>query len=640
MCGVGGVIDLSGAPVDYRALGRMADAIAHRGPDDAGTWTDGAVGLANRRLAILDLDARGHMPMVRGQLTISYNGEIYNYRELRAELASLGHGFVTQTDTEVVLAAYDQWGADCVKRFNGMFAFALWDGRRSELFLARDRYGIKPLYIAHVGSLVLFGSEVKALLAHGALRSRLSPRHLVEYFTFQNIFSDGTLFGGVRLLPAGHHLTIPLSGGQPRECQYWDFDFVEPAGPVDERELEEELERLMRQAVERQLVSDAPVGAHLSGGLDSGSITAIAAASLPWMPTFTVGFDMRSASGMELTYDEREKAEAMSYLFRTEHFQAVLKAGDMERCMPGLVWHLEDLRVGQSYPNFYLSRLASKFVKVVLGGSGGDELFAGYPWRYYRAVVNRDQNDYIEKYYGFWHRLIPEHVMPNFFGRSVWKDASDASTMDIFRSVLAERGTPRSPSEYVNQSLYFEAKTFLHGLLVMEDKLSMAHSLESRLPFLDNDLVDFAMRVPARLKLRDLDRVVRHNENAPGPKSDQYFARTRDGKLLLRKAMGRYVPNDIADQVKQGFSGPDGSWFRGESIDYIERELLRGDAALYEFLNADSVRPLIRDHIEGRENRRLLLWSLMSFEHWCRLFLADQPFASEHGKPAALAAVG
>jgi asparagine synthase (glutamine-hydrolysing) len=639
MCGIAGVFDRSGAPVAADIVARMGEVIAHRGPDDAGEWAEGPVGLANRRLAILDLDDRGRMPMALGGLRITYNGELYNYQELRSELERDGHRFHTRTDTEVVLTAYAEWGERSVERFNGMFAFAIWDARNQELFLARDRYGIKPLYVAQVGSLVLFGSEVKSLLVHGALRARLSPRHLLEYFTFQNIFSDGTLFDGVRLLPPGHRLTIPRNGGTMREDSYWDFNFCEPSEAVDDREYEEELDRLFRQAVLRQLVSDVPVGAHLSGGMDSGSITAVAAAALPWLPTFTVGFDTRSASGLELGYDEREKAEAMSYLFQTEHFQAVLKAGDMERCMPPLVWHLEDLRVGQSYPNFYLSRLASRFVKVVLAGSGGDELFAGYPWRYYRAVVNNNHEQYIEKYYQFWHRLIPSELMPAFFAPSVWAEIRDVSTVDVFRGALPAGDAPTSPAEYVNQSLHLEAKTFLHGLLVVEDKLSMAHSLESRVPFLDNDLVDFAMRLPVRLKLRELDRVVELNENQPGPKTQQYFERTRDGKLLLRKTMHRYVSPDIADQVKQGFSGPDASWFRGDSIDYIRRTLLGGDAAIYEFLNPDGVLALVRDHIEGRENRRLLLWSLISFENWCRIFLSGSGTPSESAVAAAVSAL-
>jgi asparagine synthase (glutamine-hydrolysing) len=569
------------------------------------------------------------MPMARGGLQITYNGEIYNFRELRSELERHGHTFTTGTDTEVILASYAQWGQQCVERFNGMFAFALWDARRDELFLARDRYGIKPLYVARAGSVWLFGSEIKSLLAHGALRAQLSPRHLLEYFTFQNIFSDGTLFDGVRLLPAGHHLTLSGLGAPAREVRYWDFDFSEPAVESgDPREYAEELDRLFRQAVLRQLMADVPVGAHLSGGLDSGAITAVAAGALPWLPTFTVGFDMRSSIGMEAGFDEREKAEAMSYHFQTEHFQTVLKAGDMERCLPTLVWHLEDLRVGQSYPNFYLSRLASRFVKVVLGGAGGDELFAGYPWRYYRAVVNDNLGDYIEKYYGFWHRLVPTEEMPDFFSNEVWHDVRDISTFEVFRDALPGGAAPASPEEYVNHSLHLEAKTFMHGLLLVEDKLSMAHSLENRVPFLDNDLVDFALRVPVRMKLRELDRVVRLNENEPGCKIEKYFERTRDGKLLLREAMRRYVPEETAAQVKQGFSGPDASWFRGDSIEMIHRELLDKDAAMYEFLNPARVRALVSDHVEGRQNRRLLLWSLLCFENWCRIFLSGSTAAT------------
>jgi asparagine synthase (glutamine-hydrolysing) len=623
MCGIAGVLDRSGAPVPLEVLRRMGDVIAHRGPDDEGQFADGPVGLANRRLAIIDPTPAGHMPMASrsGRLVITYNGELYNFRELEAELERRGHAFRTGTDTEVVLAAYAEWGAACVDRFNGMFALAIWDREERSLFLARDRFGVKPLYYTEVGPLVVFGSEVKAILAHDAVRAELSPPHLLEYFTFQNIFTDGTLFKGIKLMQPGHRVTLRQSTTAVVPERYWEFSFEESHDGASPAEYEEELDRLFRQAVSRQLVADVPVGAHLSGGMDSGSITALAAQELPWMQTFTVGFDMTSSTGLELGNDERDKAETMSYLFKTEHYEAVLKAGDMERCMPALMWHLEDPRVGQSYPNFYVSRLASKFVKVALAGSGGDELFAGYPWRYYRAVVNDDFEHYIDKYYRFWHRLIPNAVLPKFFAPSVWSEVKDLRTIDLFRNVLPDRGAPQSPEEYVNHSLHLEAKTFLHGLFLVEDKLSMAHSLENRVPFMDNDLVDFATRLPVRQKLRDLETIVELNENEPGPKTLRYFQRTRDGKLILRRVMGRYVPETITNQVKQGFSGPDASWFRGDSIDYVKRELLSRDAAIYEFLDPNGVRPLVEDHIEGRENRRLLLWSLMSFEHWCRTFL-------------------
>jgi asparagine synthase (glutamine-hydrolysing) len=602
----------------------MGDVIAHRGPDGEGQHADGPVGLVNRRLAIIDPTPAGAMPMVSGEgrYWITYNGEVYNFADLRRQLEVAGYRFRSHTDTEVVLNAYAAWGPACVERFNGMFAFAIWDRERFELFLARDRFGVKPLYYADLPDTFLFGSEIKSMLEHGALRARVSAPHLLEYFTFQNIFTDGTLFADVRLLRPGHHVTVRADGGPARPRQYWDFDFREADdGRASDEEYEEELDRLFRQAVRRQLVSDVPVGAHLSGGMDSGSITALAAEALPYMNTFTVGFDMTSRMGMEVAADERVKAEAMSYQFRTEHYEVVLKSGDMERCLPSLVWHLEDPRVGQCYPNYYGARLAGKFVKVALSGSGGDELFAGYPWRYYRAVVNDGLDQYVEKYYAFWHRLVPNAVLHRLFAPDVWNEVRDLRTIDIFRDQFPDTAAPQSPEDYVNHSLYLEAKTFLPGLFVVEDKLSMAHSLESRVPFLDNDLVDFAQRVPVRLKLRDLEHVVKLDENTASPKNERYFERTRDGKLLLRRVMRRYVPEAITNQVKQGFSGPDASWFRGDSIDYVRKMVLNDESAMYEYLDPGVVRELVEDHIEGRANRRLLLWSLLTFEHWCQTFL-------------------
>jgi asparagine synthase (glutamine-hydrolysing) len=625
MCGIAAILTRPGELAHEGVLRLMGEAIAHRGPDDHGSHVDGPVGLASRRLSVIDVTPAGHQPMQTGdrRLTIVYNGELYNFRELREELVACGHDFRSHTDTEVVLLAYREWGRACVGRFNGMFACAIWDRDERSLFVARDRYGVKPLYWARAGDDLLLGSEIKCFLQHPAFRARLSPEHLLEYFTFQNLFTDGTLFDGVRMFPPGSHATLRPGDTEPRPTSYWDWDFAQPdsADELSDAEYREELDRLFRQAVNRQLVSDVPLGSHLSGGLDSGSLTAVAARSLPYLATFTVGFDMTSAGGLEMGADERAKSEAMSYVLKTEHFETVLKAGDMERCLPSLVWHLEDLRVGQSYPNWYVSRLASKFAKVVLSGSGGDELFAGYPWRYYRAVVNDDFDHYISKYYGFWNRLVPNRYMPGLFRPELWDRVKALRTIDIFREQFPGGEAPRSPEDYVNYSLCLEAKTFLHGLLLVEDKLSMAHSLESRVPFLDNDLVDFAMRMPVRLKLRDLGHVIQLDENEPGAKTERFFQRTRDGKLILRQVMARHVPETVTHRVKQGFSGPDASWFRGDSIGYVREMLLDPDAKLYEFLDPSGVRALVEQHLDGRENRRLLLWSLLSFEHWCRIFL-------------------
>jgi asparagine synthase (glutamine-hydrolysing) len=348
--------------------------------------------------------------------------------------------------------------------------------------------------------------------------------------------------------------------------------------------------------------------------MDSGSITAIAAKSYPYIKTFTCGFDLSSASGIELAFDERAKAEAMSYYFKTEHYEMVLKAGDMERVLPKLAWHLEEPRVGQSYPNYYAAHLASKVVKVVLSGAGGDELFGGYPWRYYRAAVNDNFEHYIDKYYLFWQRLIPNSQLKDVFA-PIWGDVAHVSTRDIFRDVFQRHKVDLdTPEDYINHSLYFEAKTFLHGLLVVEDKLSMAHGLESRVPFLDNDLVDFSMRCPVRLKLNNLAEVVRINENEPGNKPGKFYQKSRDGKQILRDVMKRYIPENVTRAHKQGFSAPDASWFKGESIDFVRSTLLDSRAHIYDLLDRSAVKTLVQQHLDGEQNRRLLIWSLLNLE--------------------------
>lgn len=620
MCGIAGLVRTDLEAVSPVVVQRMTDAIAHRGPDGSGHWCEGPVGLGHRRLAIIDLSPAGHQPMQSPdqRYLLTYNGEIYNFRELRTELEGLGRQFHSQTDSEVVLAALAEWGVGALARFNGMFAFALWDRHARRLTLARDRYGIKPLYYSLQGRQFAFASEQKALLAVPGIERRLDHAGLVEYFTFQNLFTDRTLLEQVRMLPAGHYAEFDLNRPEQglRCVRYWDFHFREPQGRVDAREYREELERLFGQAVNRQLISDVELGSYLSGGMDSGAISAIAARSYPYLKTFTCGFDLSSASGIELSFDERVKAEAMSARFKTEHYEMVLKAGDMERALPKLAWHLEEPRVGQSYPNYYAAKLASRFVKVVLSGAGGDELFGGYPWRYYRAADCVGFEQYVDRYLAFWQRLVDAKDMPRLFA-PVWDQVKHVDTREIFRDVFANHANAlESPEDYINHSLYFEAKTFLHGLLVVEDKLSMAHGLETRVPFLDNDLVDFATACPVRLKLNNLSEVLRVNENEPGDKQGKYFLKTNDGKQILRDLMRKYIPSDIADGVKQGFSAPDASWFKGESIDYVRRRLLEGSPKLYGLLDRATAARLVNEHLSGTENRRLFIWSLLNVECW------------------------
>jgi asparagine synthase (glutamine-hydrolysing) len=625
MCGVAGFLNLDGAPASPVILKAMTDAIRHRGPDGEGHFIDGTLGLGHRRLAILDLSPTGHQPILTpdNRYILSYNGEIYNFRELRLELEAHGYQFRSTGDSEVALYALAEWGEQALLRFNGMFALALWDREEQVLLLARDRYGIKPLYYSHARSVFAFGSEIKALLPQPAVGTSIDQEGLVEYLTFQNFFTDRTIFANVKLLPAGSILRVD-GRGQPQIRRYWDYSFRERTAPLPEKDAVVQLDYLFRQAVNRQLVSDVEVGAYLSGGMDSGAITAIASSEHPYIKSFTCGFDLSSASGMELSFDERAAAERMSYQFKTEHYEMVLKSGDMERVMQRLVWHLEEPRVGQSYPIFYAAKLAGKFVKVVLSGTGGDEIFAGYPWRYYHAVRNDDFKHYVTQYYDFWQRLIPDSRKAEIF-KPIWQHVSHVSTRDIFQNVLAaQHQQGLGPEDYINCSLYLEARTFLHGLLVVEDKMSMAHSLETRVPFLDNDLVDFATSLPVNQKLSSVAEFARFDESDISKKREQHFRRFRDGKMVLRKMMKNYVPQDIADGEKQGFSGPDGSWFKGDSIDYVRRLLYNRNARIYDYLDREAVQALVHEHLHGISNRRLLIWSLIYLENLMEIFTSQR----------------
>ncbi len=630
MCGIAGIMCMQRKSCNVEEnkmlIKRMTDSIAHRGPDGEGQvyLDDGHVFLGHRRLAIIDLSDAAKQPMhsLDGRYTMTYNGEIYNYRTLRVELEKKGYSFFSDSDTEVVLNAYAEWGVKSFEKLNGIFAFAIWDNYMKELLLVRDRYGTKPLYYADILGQLVFASEYKAILAHPDYQKKLNLYALKEYFTFQNIFSNVTFLKGIKILEAGSYLKVGYDDKNiPTAEVYWDYNFCESKENISKQEYEEELNRLFVQAVKRQLVCDVPVGSYLSGGIDSGSITAIASRYMQDLKTFTCGFDLHSASGMELLYDEREKAEYMSYKFKTEHYEMVLKAGDMERCMRKLVWHLEDPRVGQSYPNFYAAKLSSNFVKVVLAGSGGDELFAGYPWRYYRAVNCHSFDEYLENYFAYWQRLVKHDEMEAFFA-PVYDEIKDYSMEIVFRNVFDK--IPKrnlSPQQSVNYSLYLEAKTFLHGLLIVEDKLSMAHGLETRVPFLDNDLVDFAMRVPVGLKLSKLQDVEMLNENEYGNKTDKYFERNKDGKIILRNVMEQYIPKEISNGAKQGFSAPDASWFRGESIDYVHSIISNPNSLIYDYLNKKSVECMFRKHVSGEENKRLLIWSIISFNEWMNCFI-------------------
>jgi asparagine synthase (glutamine-hydrolysing) len=625
MCGIVGYLNRNGAPADARVIVAMRDALAHRGPDGQGLHLDGPLGFGHRRLSIIDLRAVANQPMHSpdGRWTIIFNGEIYNFRELRAELEQEGWNFRTLSDTEVLIAGCVVWGVRKLAfRIDGMAAFALWDSEEERLYLVRDRFGVKPLYLWRTPERLAFASEVKAFMAHPDFRVRVNESALREYFTFQNLFRPHTLFEGVEHLPAATILTIDRTG-EKRET-YWDYDFSH-SEPIDADAAVETLETLMKQAVERQLVADVPIGAYLSGGMDSGTLVALASAHVPRMQTFTAGFEMSRVYGAEASFDERRDAELMAYCYGTEHYEQVINAGDIHWSLPRVVWHLEDLRLGMSYPNYYIARLASKFVKVCLSGAGGDELFGGYPWRYYRVFRSLDQDDYLSNYYGFWQRLTTADDRRRLFGASA---DDEAEMFGVFRSVYADapRLSFETPEDHISAALYFECRTFLSGLLLVGDKLAMANGLEERFPFLDNALVDFAMRLPARHKLADLEHMLTVDEDAVRKKllAQDTFA---GGKSCLRQAMAHVLPPEIMERRKQGFSSPEASWYRGENADYVRNMLLKPDLVSSAYLSPEFIRSTVEEHLSGRRNNRLLIWSFLSFEQWCRVFLnGEKPY--------------
>lgn len=565
----------------------------HRGPDATGVWqsADRRVGLGHRRLAILDLSPHANQPMTGGGgCVIVFNGEIYNFRELRAELISAGRTFKTQSDTEVILSAYAEWGERCMERFNGMWAFALFDPARRRLLLSRDRLGMKPLYVAPSANGFLAASEIKAILAAGH-RAAVDADGLAEYFTFQNIISYRTLFAGVAMLPPGCNLVVDTETGKQRQERYWQLRFA-PATAADE-DLAREFLEIFRRAMKRHLISDVEIGATLSGGMDSSAIVALATEQLPAMHTFTGFFDTTSIDPDDRCFSEQGDARIISNRFRTQHHERQITPQDVIDTLPAIVWHLEDPKVGMCYTFHTISQLVSSWVTVNLSGTGGDELFAGYPWRYSLVENLGTSAAFDDAYYGWWSRLIKDQDKPRFFTARVQRETAAGHARAAFQSILAGTET----LEPLNRALYFDSLTFLHGFLLVEDKLGMAFGIETRFPFLDAELVEFAARMPTAAKMRD-----------------------GVAKYLLKRAFTPLLPEETIYKRKQGFTPPDKTWFRRELGDYISRTLLSRRSCLGAYIEPKYIREVLARHQQGADER-LVIWSLLFFEGWCRVFL-------------------
>ncbi|MBS1850846.1 MAG: asparagine synthase (glutamine-hydrolyzing) [Acidobacteria bacterium] len=650
MCGISGVVNCG----DRDTLARMTQLQAHRGPDDSGVWErrfpdGGYIGLGSRRLAILDLSAGGHMPMANEDRTlwITYNGEIYNFAELRRELQGKGHRFHSNTDTEVLLRLYEQEGAECVKRLNGMFAFAICDlrGPRPVVFLARDHFGVKPLYYFQQGARLAFASEIKSLLEVPGVAAELDAHALHQYLTFLWVPDPKTMFRGIYKLPAGH--TATYCDGQWNIRQYWDLRFP-PAGhvfPRQEEDLAEEVHERFRRSVESQMVSDVPVGAFLSAGLDSSSIVAMMAqAARRPVRTYTITFPEKYRVG-ESTLDDPEVAARLAQHLGCEN-QRIVVEPDVANLLPKLTWHMDEPTADPALLTaFLVCREARKQSTVLLSGVGGDELFAGYrkhvahSWaQVYGKIPASLQNliaGAVEHLPGLRGSRLKGGVrlakkmarsaslppMERFVRNGTYLDGEQKSA--LYRGSFADEICGYDPAEqhhasftrvrdadFLNQMLYLDTKIFMTSLnLTYNDKMSMASSVEVRVPFLERELAEFvAWNVPPSLKLKGRARPVT--------------------KYILRRAMQNVLPAEVLAQPKAGFAAPVDYWLAHdlkEMTDDLLNESRIRDRGIF---RAEAVRKLVQEHRSGRQDWSMQLWQFLTLELWMQAFV-DRPAVSQ-----------
>ena len=613
MCGISGILNLDQQRVNKMDILKMNAAISHRGPDNEGHYFDNYLGFGHQRLSIIDTSKRANQPMKSkdNKYVIVYNGEIYNFLELKKKLIKRGYVFKSNSDTEVVLYSWIEWKEKCVLKFNGMFAFSIWDIEKKNLFLARDRYGIKPLYYAFIKDSFIFSSEQKAIKKNKFYKFNANHEGIIEYFTFQNFYSDNTLDKNIKLFEPGYYAYINTNTKQLIKKKYWNFNFKHDDKGLDKFDFVEELDKLLTQAVKRQLISDVKLGTYLSGGIDSTLVTSIASKYINKLETFTCGFDVTSANEIELFYDERVRAQSISRFLKTSYNEYIVSAKSMEENLRKVIYHLEEPRVGQSYPNYLIAKFASKKVKVILSGTGGDELFCGYPWRYLPALSNKKFDKYLNDYYDLWKRLLTSKEEKVFFS-PISEIFKKIDTKEIFYEKILHniQSIQNKKNNFLNYSLNFEASTFLHGLLIVEDKLSMANSIETRLPFLDNDVVDFALKCPNKYKI--------NFQKLPFKKQKNYKEinniKTSNSKIILRKIINKKYKKNLVNINKQGFSAPDSTWFSQNSYKYISNILLKKNAKIHKYINKNKIKLILKEHKNKLKNRRLLIWSLLSVE--------------------------
>ncbi len=629
MCGICGKFDVK-ARVERSLIEEMCASIAHRGPDDQGVYLGSSIGLGNRRLAIIDLSAAGHMPMstASGRLWITYNGEVYNHRELRAELQGYGYRFRSKTDTEVVLYAYSKWGPDCLRRFNGMFALAIWDEEERRLFLARDRLGIKPLYYCFDDARIIFASEIKAILQDHEVSRELGPEGIINYFTFGHSMAPRTIFKNICKLLPGHYLMCVPEGEaklQTKIQRYWAPPAPRESRDAGEKYYAEVVYRLLRESVRRQLISDVPLGVFLSGGIDSSVVTSLmSSVDQSQVKTFSIGFATGGTG-----YNELDDARIVARHFGTEHHEVLLDESDLTQALPTLVYHFDEpFGDAASFPTYLLSRFAREHVTVSLSGEGGDEVFGGYRryvvenliahypalvgllsnkmvrrlllniprlGRWYKLAEDLRVHDGAERYAN-WLSVFNKEMRAELFSGHLM-ELPEFDPLDIYRRLRTGNGTLA-----VDRMLCIDQQTLLPDTFLEKvDKASMAVGLEVRVPFLDHELVEFAATIPAEYKVRGFST-----------------------KHILKKAFSSRLPAETLRKRKHGFTPPVNPWFRNNLRGFVEEVLFDQRARSRGLFDYDYIKRLYDWHIKGKGYFHWHLWLLIVFELWCQQFLDRQ----------------
>lgn len=628
MCGICGIFYFgAGQNVDREVLARMNRQIVHRGPDDEGFFVEGNVGLAMRRLSIIDVKT-GHQPLANEDenLWIVFNGEIYNHAELRVKLESQGHHYRTRTDTETIVHLYEQYGRDCVTHLRGMFAFVIWDRRRGILFAARDRLGIKPLYYRYDGKSVLFGSEIKAILAHPGVRAELNSGALAEYLAFGYLAGPGSMFAGIHKLLPGHTLEVDATSQLKIEC-YWDLT-VSSEEEVRPREYYVRTYRqLLEGCVSSHLMSDVPLGVFLSGGLDSSAVAALTAKiRREPIETFSVGYG-------EEPFSELPYARQMATHIGSRHHEVRLSREEFFAALPTLIWHEDEPIVWPSSVSLYsVAKLAQERVTVVLTGEGSDETLGGYTryaWTLANSRVDRVYRSLTPAFFRRWIRagigsgmLAPglrrklEHTFlgrdgaswSSFYFDNFYSAFSASEQTDLLTPKARELGgNPyansmaywnKSSGDLLHRLLNTDIHTYLVELLMKQDQMSMAASIESRVPFLDHKLVEFTARIPAHYSTHGLA-----------------------GKNILKLAVEDLLPHSIVYRQKMGFPTPWAYWLTGKQLDILEKMLLEPRTLERRLIEGDAVRSLFAEHRTGRRDNGHRIWRLLNLETWQRIFL-------------------